>query len=151
LNLFVPNCNITPIEQEIEKVCGAFDPFVLRLDRVASETHWRRPHLKTVLLVSGEKSTDGYRTLVRLHSSLATALAPLKHDLFPEVSQRPHVPHLSLTWGLPEAAAARLAKAAEASHLEAEFLVEEIWLLGFTQATPAGERQGIYSRKAFRL
>ncbi len=150
VNLFVPIRGIQVIKGEIADICQAFSPFQLCLDQVAVEIHWRRPHLQTVLLKACDKTTPGYRTLVRLRDSLVAALGPLKRDVAPEVSQRPFDPHLSLTWGLEDTEAERLASAARQAGLRAEFIVEKIWLIAFLSLEP-GVHSKLYERHPFRL
>ncbi|MCK5557924.1 MAG: 2'-5' RNA ligase family protein [Candidatus Hydrogenedentes bacterium] len=142
LNRFVPTRGLEPIVEEIDRACGACHPFLIRLTEVVSDRHWRDPQLNAVLLVSGSRDEEGYRSLVRLRDSLQAELAPLKRDVQPGISNRPYVPHLSLTRGLPEPEASRLVETARASRLEVKFTVENIWLLEFVAVSPGKERMG---------
>lgn len=136
LGLFEPLTPPREIVREIADICEAFNPFPLRLSKVEAMPHWRRHPLHTVLL-KGDRGSEGYQTILRLHNTLSVALATLKRDLFPEVSQRPYEPHVTLTWGVSEAEARRLAEIAETANLAVELLVDEIWLVAFSHRRPA--------------
>ncbi len=130
VSAFSPVRPRAPIRARTAMVCAQFQPFPVRLNRVLSGTHWRRPNLNGVFLM-GNGMTEGIRTLVRLQSELRNGLALFKRDLHPEVSQRPYRPHVSLTWGIPPAQAVKLAQAARAAHLQFEFTVDKVWLLEY--------------------
>jgi hypothetical protein len=136
---FVPTQGLAPVEEAITRVCSASRAFPVRLDRIIAEPHWRRPPLHAVLLAGRPRSADR-RRLVEFRRRLSTALKPLKHDLFPEVSERPYNPHTSLTWGLPNDEAEQLARAAQAADLSVEFTIDRIWLLQTTPARSAPEQ-----------
>ncbi len=142
LNRFVPRGGLHPVVRAVQKVCAARAPFLIHLDEVLSDRHWRDPQLNAVLLVSGSRDEEGCRALARLHDDLETELEPLKRDVHPELSGRGYVPHLSLTLGVPEPDAARLLEMARASGLEVEFTVENICLLEFVGAVSGEERMG---------
>jgi len=151
VNGFLPNCPIALIEREIGDMVKAFSPFELCLNQAICVEHWRRPGLWTVLLVNRNRADAGIRALLRLHNALSAALDPLKHDLFPEVSQRPYLPHLMLTWGLPRAEARALAKVATQARLESRFRVQDIWLLEFRPQGPGTGPWQPCTRKPFVL
>ncbi len=134
LSAFSPVRPRAPIRAHTAIVCAQFEPFPIRLNRVLSGTHWRRPNLYGVFLM-GNGMTEGVRTLIHLQSELRNALALFKRDLHPEVSQRPYKPHVSLTWGIPPAEAVKLAQAARAAHLQIEFTVDKVWLLEYPPET----------------
>ena len=149
VNGFIPHCDVQLIEREIADVVRAFSPFELYLDEPICVEHWRRPNLWTVLLVNRAREDEGHRALMRLHNALAVALAPLKHDLVPEVSQRPYLPHLMLTWGLPKGQADELAQVATAERLETRLSVGDIWLLEFAKQEPPPGNWQPCTRKPF--
>jgi hypothetical protein len=142
LNRFVPTGGLDPVVQVVQRVCAARRPFLIHLDEVLSDRHWRDPRLNAVMLVSGLRDEEGYRALAKLHNDLEAELALLKQDVHPELSGRGYVPHLSLTLGVPEPDAARLLEMARASGLEVEFTVENICLLEFVSAVSGEERMG---------
>lgn len=140
LNGFIPARGLEPIVQEIQRRCAAARPIPVHLSEVVSDRHWRDPELNAVLLVSGSPDDEELLSLIRVHDSLREGLGPLKRDAQPEISNRPYVPHLSLTRGLPEPEASRLVEMARASRLEVEFTVENIWLLEFVAVSSRDER-----------
>jgi hypothetical protein len=140
LNRFVPTRGLEPLVQAVQRMCAAHPPFLIHLDEVVSDRHWRDPRLNAVMLVSCQRDEEGCRALVRLRESLRAELEPLKRDVHPELSARGYVPHLSLTLGVPELDAARLLEMARASGLEVEFTVENICLLEFVGAVSGEER-----------
>ncbi len=131
LNAFSPTQGLEAVQATMQQVCARFQPFTIRLDRIVSRTHLVRPHLHAVFLATSP-SENGHLELVRLQTELEVALAPLKRDLSQKIAFPDYNPHLSLTWGLPAAEADHLVEAAQRAHLEAEFLVDKIWLLCFS-------------------
>lgn len=148
LNAFSPVRPRAPIRARTAVVCAEFQPFAVRLNRVLSGSHWRRPNLFGVFLM-GNGMTDGVRTLIRLQSELRNSLALFKRDLHPEVSLRPYKPHVSLTWGIPPAEAVQLAQAARAAHLHVEFIVDRVWLLEYPPDST--DLQQVTRVRAFKL
>jgi 2'-5' RNA ligase len=100
LSAFSPVRPRAPIRKRTAAVCATFRPFPIRLNRVLSGSHFRRPSLYGVFLM-GNGLTEGIRELIRLHRELRDILEPYKRDLHPEVSKRRFKPHVSLTWGIP--------------------------------------------------
>jgi hypothetical protein len=143
LSRFSLLAGIEAIRGQMRAACSEFAPFALKLDRVITEKHWRRPE-QAVLLVGDETAlvTD---PIMRLRSALSEALAPWKRDLRPEISQQPFAPHLSLTIGLPQPEAEQLALAAAQQHLAIEFIVDVVWLLKLD--TSAGEDKEVVAAK----
>ncbi len=135
LDSFVPRRGIEPVVGVIEPVCTNYAPFEIRFDSVMCDAYWVEPHLRTVLMVSSSHDEDGCRALVDLHRSFRKELARVASDVRPEVSDRPYVPHLSLTAGIPQPAALELMEAARAARLKVEFVVRKISLLEFVEGT----------------
>lgn len=140
LNRFAVEGELEPVIHKIQEVAGSCDPFVIRFDRVVCDQHWLDPDLTAVFLTGASNNEHGYRMLVELHDTVSRALAPLKRDIHPETSEEAYVPHLSLTSGLLEPEAARLAEAARRSGLKLEFRVENISLLEFVTESSGKER-----------
>jgi 2'-5' RNA ligase len=133
LDSFVPQSGVQPVVRGIESVCATYAAFEICFDSVVCDAYWVEPDLRTVLLVSSSRDQEGYRTLVNLHRSLHIELEQVARDVRPEVSDRPYVPHLSLTAGLPEPEAVKVMEAARAAQLKVEFVVRSISLLEFVQ------------------
>lgn len=147
LSPFSPVRPRAPIRKFTATVCATFLPFPVRLSRVLSGTHWRRPSLNGVFLM-GNGLTEGIRELVRLQRALRETLDPLKRDLHPEVSRRPYKPHVSLTWGIPPGEAVALARSARAARLQIEFTVDRIWLVEYPpESSGSGEVTHVRSFK----
>ena len=138
LNRFGPERGIEPVIQEIEPVCAAFRPFAIQLDRLICDPHWLEPRMECVILVS-RHDQEGYRTLIELHDTVCARLDTLTRGVQLEICKRAYVPHLSLTSGLSESEAPRLAQAAHASHLKVEFAVQSISLLEFAEGASGKE------------
>jgi len=135
LDSFAPRGDMEPVVSRIETVCTTHVPFEICFDSVVCDAYWVEPDLRTVLLVSSSRYQEGYRALVRLHRSLRGELADVTRDVRPEVSDRPYVPHLSLTAGLPAPEAVKVMEAAQAAQLKVEFVVRSISLLEFVEGT----------------
>ena len=61
LNRFVPARELEPIVLEIEGTCPACRSFLIHLNEVVSNRHWRDPQFNAVLLVSGSRDEEGHR------------------------------------------------------------------------------------------
>lgn len=149
LNRFAVEGELEPVIRKIELVSGSFNPFVIRFDRVVCDKHWLDPDLAAVFLTSSPNDEQGHRTLIELHDAVCAALATLKQDIQPETSHRAYIPHLSLTSGLPEPDASRLADAVRASGLKLAFTAENISLLEFI--TGPGGREEMRCARSFTL
>ena len=149
LNRFAVEGELEQVLRKIELVSSSFNPFVIRFDRVVCDRHWLDPDLTAVFLTSSPNDDQGHRVLLDFRDAVCAALAPLKRDIHPETSEEAYVPHLSLTSGLPEPDAARLADAARASGLKVEFTAENISLLEFI--TGLGGKEQMRRARSFAL
>jgi 2'-5' RNA ligase len=140
LNRFALQGGLEPALREIELVSGSFNPFAIHFDRVVCDRHWLDPDLRAVFLTSSSTDEEGSRTLLELHDTVSAELATLIRDVQPKLRERPYVPHLSLTSGMPEPDASRLSEAARVSGLKLKFRVENISLLEFVTG-PSGKEQ----------
>jgi hypothetical protein len=66
-----------------------------------------------------------------LRRALLAALGPLVSGVSPDDTDRPYPPHITLTLGIDEAAAADLARAASAAGLAIAFRVDAVWLRAY--------------------
>jgi len=137
------------IEAAVARVCQAYAPFRLTLNRIRRTQHLIRPHLQTVLLVEPARTAPG--PLHRLRADLAAILAPVKEDVHPVYSNHPFLPHVSLTWGLPELEASRLARAARAARLEVSLTVDQLWLVALSPTGTDALQVDDTRTKLFRL
>jgi hypothetical protein len=114
---------------DLSQACAQQAPFSVCFDRVVVGDHWAKPGLKTVMLVVDPRRDPDAEALRRLRLDLISKLGLTPEAIWPEVEGRAYRPHISLTAGLPEAAASRLARAVAASKVSVRFVVDEIWLL----------------------
>jgi hypothetical protein len=126
----VPIRGLEAVEAAIAGVCAAWAPFGLELSRLVRAPHLARPHVHTVLLA--EPAATGRPGPLRgLRRALASALRPVASDPSPAYTRSRYLPHITLTLGVAEPEAARLAGAAEAAGLQAVFVVEALWLRAY--------------------
>ena len=119
---------LTPdaVVERVTAVCRAKDPFVLRLTMPMAVPDRTRQDYFAVFLAVAEGAETGRAEASALHDDLDRALASYKHDLLPEVSSRPFLPHVTLALGLSEREAGRVVRACAESSLAAEFSVDVV-------------------------
>lgn len=141
---FVPKGSLEEIQAALEKVCLDASPFLLHFSApLAVPDKTRAEYFALFLKIEGRKDEEdgqaenGDNALYELRERLLRALAPLRHDLYPELVEQPFVPHVTLALGVSESEAQTLVRGLRAEPFEAAFWVEEITLVAQGVGDPA--------------
>ncbi|HXF62172.1 MAG TPA: 2'-5' RNA ligase family protein [Caldilineaceae bacterium] len=129
---FVPVCPQAEVQERVARAVSAFAPFRVSLSEPEAVQDWTRPQYKAVMLKVDDLDSEDHQELVRLQAAIAQALAPVRTQVRPELADQPFVPHLTLALGLSENEAAKLVNAIRADPVEAEFVVDGVWLVVMT-------------------
>jgi len=129
------------VEERVAAVCGAHEPFTLQLVKPLAVADRTRQDYFAVFLAAEEDADSGYAKIAALRDDLDQALAPVKHDLQPEVLSRPFLPHITLALGVSEREAGHVVRACVESGLTAEFAVEGVTLFAAAEMEDAGTPQ----------
>jgi 2'-5' RNA ligase len=143
---FVPRGTIEEVRATLEANCVHWKPFTVCFAAPMSVKDTTRPDYCAVFLAVEDQGDEQHQPLHELRETLLTALEPLREDVRPELLEKPFLPHVTLALGLGEAEARKLVQAMRAEPLEAEFLVEAIWLV---RQTPGEEKR--YERHSIPL
>jgi 2'-5' RNA ligase len=131
---FTPACPETMVFDRVVAAVRGFHPFRVRLTEPVAVQDWTRPQYQAVFLAAHEAERDDHQTLAELQQAIAAALAPVRHDVKPALDGQPFVPHLTLALGLGSSEAEKLVRAIRADPLEADFVVDAVWLMVMWQS-----------------
>lgn len=131
---FVPRVSVEEVRAILMAVCEKEMPFAVRFGAPLAVQDSTRPNFAALFLKIEEVPTngdsgDGVARLVSLRSNLLTALAPVREDVRPQLTELPFLPHVTLALGLGESEANRLVRQMRAEPIVADFGVEVIWLV----------------------
>ncbi|MCC6457308.1 MAG: 2'-5' RNA ligase family protein [Caldilineaceae bacterium] len=135
---FVLRGTMEEVRATLEAACVQWRPFAVRFAAPMSVQDTTRPDYCAVFLAVEDLKDAEQQRLHDLRESLLTALEPLREDVRPELLEKPFLPHVTLALGLGEAEALKLVQAMRAEPLEAEFVVESVWLV---RQTPGEEKR----------
>jgi len=131
------------VAERVAAVCRVHEPFTLQLTKPLAVADRTRQDYFAVFLAAEEDADSGYTEAAALRYDLDQALAPVKHDLLPELASRPFLPHITLALGVSEREAGRVVRAGIESGLIAEFAVEGVTLFAAGDTDDAGVPQQI--------
>jgi 2'-5' RNA ligase len=126
---FAARGTLEEVRAIVAGVCAHEEPFRLCLDTPVAVQDTTRPDYAALFLTVKGVGEGDDRRLHELRHTLLTALEPLREDLRPQLVEMPFLPHVTLALGLGETEAAQLVRAIRAEPIEAEFMVEVIWLV----------------------
>lgn len=129
------------VAERVAAVCRVHEPFTLQLTKPLAVADRTRQDYFAVFLAAEEDADSGYAKIAALRDDLDQALAPVKHDLQPEVLSRPFLPHITLALGVSEREAGHVVCACVESGLTAEFAVEGVTLFAAAEMEDAGTPQ----------
>ncbi len=126
---FVPTCPPEQVFNLVAQAVGGFKAFSVRLTEAVADEDVTRPHFHAVFIQLGDPESEDHQSLVRLQQVINAALAPVRADTKPELDAIAFTPHLTLALGLGDHEAAKLVNALRSDPMEAEFMVDAVWLV----------------------
>ncbi|MEF3305988.1 2'-5' RNA ligase family protein [Paenibacillus sp. GYB003] len=132
----------------IEESCGATEPFAIRLNKTAVRRH-RYESSRMIVMLECDGRTDDFDRFVQYRAGLASRLASLIGPTDIRLLEEEYVPHVSLTTGIDERTARRVARSAEAAKVDIRFMLSRIWLYRHEKTTTG--QLGTTPVQAFRL
>ena len=126
---FVPRVEPEEVVGRVAAVCAQAEPFDLHLAEPTAYPDPTRPGYQAVFLTVPEAEVEDHRRLESLREGLMTTLADVREDVKPELAEQPFLAHLTLALSLGEAEATRVVRALRADGIQAEFRVDEVWVL----------------------
>ncbi|MCC6168902.1 MAG: 2'-5' RNA ligase family protein [Caldilineaceae bacterium] len=126
---FVPTCPPREVFDRVAQATGQFVAFRIRLAEAVAEGDITRPHFHTVFIQLDDPDSEDHQTLARLQKVIFAALAPVRDAAKPQLDAVPFKPHLTLALGVGDSEAAALVNALRSEPMQAEFLVDAVWLV----------------------
>lgn len=126
---FIARGTVEEVRALLIAFCAYAEPFTLRLDAPIAVHDATRPDYAALFLTVKGVDDEADQRLHALRNNLLAVLEPLREDVRPELAVMPFLPHVTLALGLGENEAARLVRTIQAEPIEAEFVVEVIWLI----------------------
>lgn len=126
---FVPIGPAPEVFERVAQAVGEYAAFRVRLAEAVSDEDVTRPHFHAVFIRLDDPDSEDHQTLARLQKAISDALAPMRDATKPELDAVPFTPHLTLALGVGDREAAALVRALRKEPLEAEFLVDAVWLV----------------------
>lgn len=137
----------TELAERMTSVCARHQVFSLRLNQIqAVQDRTRADYWAVMLAPDGD--SEGAARLTAFQADVATSTAELRTDLRPELMDMPFWPHVTLALGVDEEEADKMVRRIREDGLKADFIVEQIWLLAFSN-TATGEPK--VDRRLFTL
>lgn len=126
---FVPTCPPEQVFDLVAQAVSGFKAFSVRLIEAVADEDVTRPHFHAVFIQLEDPESEGHQTLARLQQAIGAALAPVRGDTKPELDAIAFTPHLTLALGVGDSEAEKLVNALRSDPLEAEFMVDAVWLV----------------------
>jgi 2'-5' RNA ligase len=129
LSSFVPTLPVADVLARVAAVGEQHAPFTVRLRAPVAIQDVTRPDYDAVFLTVDDEDEPDHHAVRALREDLLAALADVRTDVRRELQQQAFLPHITLALSLAKAEAETLVRAIRAEPLEAEFVVEVIWVL----------------------
>ncbi len=126
---FVPTCPPEQVFDLVAQAVSGFTAFSVRLTEAVADEDVTRPHFHAVFIQLEDPESEDHQTLLRLQQAINAALAPVRGETKPELDAMAFRPHLTLALGVGDSEAVRLVNSLRSDPLEAEFMVDAVWLV----------------------
>lgn len=126
---FVPTCPPEQVFDLVAQAVAEFEAFRVRLTEAVANADVTRPQYHAVFILLDDPDSEDHQTLVHLQKAILASLTPVRGNTHPELEAMPFLPHLTLALGVGDVEARRLVKALRAEPLQAEFLVDAVWIV----------------------
>ncbi len=126
---FAPRVAPEAVVSRVTAICAEVTPFLLHLAEPTAHPDPTRPGYRAVFLTVPEAAVEDHRRLTSLQTRLTAVLADVREDVKPELTGQPFLAHVTLALSLGEAEATKIVRTLRADGINAEFWVNEVWVL----------------------